>query len=120
MSVLSFMNCTCTIRRMTAGDATITGSTTYTPSDTTGVSCGIQVTKASQKRYPVEAGDTEFDVYFIAGTDVRTSDRLVSIVDPAGLWANATLEVASRPADDAGFGDYYRVVARHVEGDSNI
>lgn len=112
MSVASMLIQTCTVVRTTAGKSTVTGSTTYSESSTTGVPCNAQVVRADQREFPREAGQTEYHVYFAYGTDVVAGDKLTTIT---GL-TNVQLAVQSNPIDDSGRGAYMRVVALHVQG----
>jgi len=111
MSVLSLLVNSCTIRRTTTGKSTM-GGASVTWSDTTGVACNVQVKKGMQRAYPVQAADTEYDVYFPYGTDVQISDLIVTISN----LPNLTLAVESEPEDESGHGAYARVSARHYTG----
>lgn len=111
MSYLGLLVNSCTIRRITAGKSSI-GATTTTWADTTGVACAVQVKNGREQANPVQAGETEYDVYFPFGTDVRVSDILVSISN----LSNFTLDVTSEPQDETGRGIYARVTAKHLQG----
>lgn len=111
MSVIGLLNNSCTIRRTTTGKSTM-GAASVTWSDTTGVACAVQVKKGVQQGYPVQAGDTEYDVYFPLCTDVRVSDLLVTISN----LTDYTLAVTSEAEDESGRGAYTRVTAKHLTG----
>lgn len=117
MSVLGLLNKTCTIRRPTATDNTVTGSTGYTYADAaTNVPCAVQVSTATDGFTPVPTNETTYNVFFAYGADVTSNDRLTNIT---GL-TNFSLAVTSEPIDDAGRGAYIRVTARHQLGEAGV
>lgn len=112
-SVRGLLNKTCTIIRQSHGKDSVTDETRYSETiAATDVPCAVQVMSAKERSQPVQAGVTEFNVYFVAGTDVRASDRLADVIG----YPDAKFQVTSVAADDAGRGAYVRVSALHVQG----
>lgn len=117
MSVAVLCTNRCDVYRKTETRSTVSGAvTTAWPTLPTyaNLRCLVQTQSSFESfRQGREAGTTAMMVFFPAGTDIRSKDRLTVTLGPA---AGRTFYVSSMGNDNSGKGAYTVVSAEEVEG----
>lgn len=116
MSVLSLLNDRCTIRRKTLVDSAATGAPRAVWADLYfDVPCTCQFDTGNETRKLMgEDGSRTATVYFPAGTDVVTGDRLKGFT--LGPQKDITMSVTSPPIDGSGRQAYLEVTCQWSSG----